>query len=122
MLVILPPDKLLPSRSSESDEATSAVLHILTKQANRERTYRNTLLFLAAKTDADPRPERFRLQSIWRGSLLSQGERRIENLEGERYKQARSKPREKQVSRSVALIPKAYRWAIAPKQLRRTTY
>ena len=114
-LVILPPDRLLPNRSSESDEATAAALHILTKHANRERTYRNTLLFLAAKTDAirdlrDPIAKYL----AWRS--ITQGERRIENLEGERFKQAQASLRK--AGESIrSLIPKAYRWAIAPTQL-----
>ena len=121
-LVILPPDKLLPSRSSETDEATSAALHILTRCANKERTYRNTLLFLAAKTDAirdlrDPIAKHLAWKSI------TQGERRIENLEGERFKQAQASLRK--AGESIrSLIPKAYRWAIAPIQLdaHRTEY
>ena len=114
-LVILPPDKLLPSRSSETDEATPAALHILTRYANKERTYRNTLLFLVAKIDAirdlkDPIAKHLAWQSI------TQGERRIENLEGERYKQARASLNK--ASESIrSLIPRAYRWAIAPAQV-----
>lgn len=121
-LIILPPDKLLPSRSAESDEATSAALYILTKQGNRERTHRNTLLFLAAKTDAirdlrDPVAKYL----AWRS--ITQGDRSIEILEGERYKQARTSLGK--AGESVrSLIPKAYRWAIAPVQLNaeRTEY
>ena len=114
-LVILPPDKLLPSRSSETDEATPAALHILMSYGNRKRTHRNTLLFLTAKTDAirdlrDPIAKRLAWESI------TQGERRIENLEGERYKQAQASLRK--AGESIrSLIPKAYRWAIAPAQL-----
>ena len=113
-LVILPPDKLLPSRSSENDEATPTAHHILTKHANKERTYRNTLLFLTAKTDAirdlrDPIAKYIAWKSI------TEGERRIENLEGERYKQAKASLRK--AGESIRnLLPKAYRWAIAPTQ------
>ena len=114
-LVILPPDKLLPYRTSESDEATPAARHILTKQAGKERTYRNTLLFLAAKTDPVRDLKNAIAQSIaW--NSITQGERSIENLEGERYKQARASLNK--ASESIrSLIPKAYRWAIAPAQL-----
>lgn len=114
-LVILPPDKLLPSRSSETDEATQTALDILTRYANRKRTYRNTLLFLTAKTDAirdlkDPVAKYLAWQSIMHG------DRSIEGLEGERYKQAQASLRK--ASESIrSLIPKAYRWAIAPAQL-----
>lgn len=115
-VVILPPDKLLPSRSSEKNgEAISAAEHILTKHANRERTYRNTLLFLAAKTDAirdlrDPIAKYL----AWRS--ITQGDRRIDPLEDERFKQAQASLRK--AGESIrSLIPKAYRWAIAPAQL-----
>ena len=121
-LVILPPDKLLPSRSAETDEAKPAALHILTRHENKERTYRNTLLFLTAKTDAirdlrDPIAKHLAWKSI------TQGERRIENLEGERYKQAQASLRK--AGESIrSLLPKAYRWAIAPNQsdAQRTEY
>ena len=121
-MVILPPDKLLPSRSSETDEAKSRARQILTRHANNERTYRNTLLFLAAKTDAirdlrDPIAKHLAWKSI------TQGERRIENLEGERYKQAQASLRK--AGESIrSLLPKAYRWAIAPNQsdAQRTEY
>ena len=113
-LVILPPDKLLPSRASETDEATPAALHILTTLANRERTYRNTLLFLMAKTDAI-RDLKVPVAKYLAWKSIMQGERRIENLEGERYKQAQASLRK--ASESIrSLIPKAYRWAIAPEQ------
>ena len=121
-LVILPPDKLLPSRSSESDEATPAALHILTKQANKERTYRNTLIFLTAKTDAI-RDLKDSIAKYLAWKSITQGERRIENLEGERYKQAQASLRN--AGESIrSLIPKAYRWVIAPAQLnaQRTEY
>lgn len=114
-LVILPPDKLLPSRSSETDEATPAALHVLTSYANRKRTYRNALLFLTAKTDAirdlkNPIAKYLAWQSIM------EGDRRIENLEGERYKQAQASVRK--AGESIrSLLPKAYRWVIAPAQL-----
>ena len=113
-LVILSPDKLLPSRSSENDEATPAALHIITKLANRERTYRNTLLFLTAKTDA-VRDLKDSIAKYLAWNSIIQGDRRIENLEGERYKQAQASLRKE--GKSIrSLIPKAYRWAIAPAQ------
>ena len=121
-LVILPPDKLLPARSSEDNEAESAAKHILKKCANKERTYRNTILFLTAKTDAirdlrDPIAKSLAWKSI------TEGERRIEPLKGERYKQAQASLRK--AGESVrALLPKAYRWVLAPIQsdAQRTEY
>ena len=114
-LVILPPDKLLPSRSSETDEAIPAALHILKHRASGERIHRNTLLFLGSKTD-DMRD----LQSYTREYLawksITQGERRIQNLKDERLSQAQANLR-KADETVRRIIPKAYRFAIAPTQL-----
>jgi predicted AAA+ superfamily ATPase len=114
-LVILPPDKLLPSRSSETDEAIPAALHILKHRASGERTHRNTLLFLGSKTD-DMRD----LQSYTREHLawksITQGERRIQNLKDERLSQAQANLR-KADETVRRIIPKAYRFAMAPTQL-----
>ena len=114
-LVILPPDKLLPSRSSETDEAIPTALHILKHRASGERTHRNTLLFLGSKTD-DMRD----LQSYTREYLawksITQGERRIQNLKDERLSQAQANLR-KADETVRRIIPKAYRFAMAPTQL-----
>ena len=114
-LVILPPDKLLPSRAAEDDEATPAALHILTQCANAERTHRNTLLFLTAKTD-DVRTLRIHSRDYLAWESILSGERRIQNLAGERLRQAQGSLRKaEELVRST--IPKTYRWAIAPAQL-----
>ena len=114
-LVILPPNKLLPSRSAETDEAIPAALHILKHRAGGERTHRNTLLFLGSKTD-DMRD----LQSYTREYLawksITQGERRIQNLKDERLTQAQANLR-KADETVRRIIPKAYRFAMAPTQL-----
>ncbi len=114
-LIILPPNKSLPSRASETDEATPTALQILTHRADVERTHRNVLLFLTAKTDGIRA-----LKNIVRNSLswksIIHGERRIQNLTGERLKQAQAGVRkaDEEIRRT---IPKTYRWAIAPAQL-----
>ena len=114
-LVILPPDKLLPTRSSETDEATPAAQHILTQRDGASRTYKNTLLFLTAKTDAiRDLKEHIRDFLAWKS--ITEGERRIQNLTGERLSQAQA-GRRKAGESIRSTIPKAYRWAIAPKQL-----
>lgn len=114
-LVLLHPEKSLPSRAAESDEATPAALHILTQRANAERIHRNTLLFLTAKADAIRDLKNYTREYLAWQSIM-QGEHRIENLEGERYKQAQASLRKTgEAIRST--IPKAYRWAIAPAQL-----
>lgn len=114
-LVILPPDKLLPSRAAESDDATPTALHILRQCANAERTHRNTLLFLTAKTD-DIRTLKIHARDYLAWESILSGERRVQNLAGERLQQAQaSLRRAEELIRST--IPKAYRWAIAPAQL-----
>ena len=114
-LVILPPDKLLPSRSAENDEATPAAQHILRHRGTAERTYRNTLLFLTAKSDPIRELKNYvREYLAWQS--ITQGARRIQNLTGDRLSQAQTSLRKAgEAIRST--IPKAYRWAIAPAQL-----
>ena len=114
-LVILPPDKLLPSRATEGDDATSIALRILKQCANAERTHRNTLLFLTAKTD-DIRTLRIHSRDYLAWASILSGERRVQNLVGERLRQAQASLRtaEELIRRT---IPKTYRWAIAPAQL-----
>ena len=114
-LVILPPDKLLPSRSAETDEATPVALDILKHRASGERTYRNTLLFLAAKTD-DMRDLKTQAREYLAWKSITQGERRIQNLKDERFNQAQASLR-KAGEAVRRMLPKAYRFAIAPAQL-----
>ena len=51
--VILPPQVSLPSREKEEDTALATTLNILTYSADdeRQRTFRNTLLFITARRD-----------------------------------------------------------------------
>lgn len=114
-LVILPLDKLLPSRSAETDEATPAALHILKHRASGERTYRNALLFLASKTD-DMRDLKAHTREYLAWKSITQGERRIQNLKDERLNQAQASLR-KTDETVRRMLPKAYRFAIAPAQL-----
>ncbi len=114
-LVILPPDKLLPSRSAETDEAIPAALHVLKHRASGERTYRNTLLFLASKTD-DMRDLKGSTREYLAWKSITEGERRIQHLKDERLSQARANLR-KASEATRRMIPKAYRSAIAPAQL-----
>ena len=114
-LVILPPDKLLPSRAAETDEATPAALRILKHRVSGERMYRNTLLFLASKTD-DMRDLKGYTREYLAWRSITQGERRIQNLKDERLKQAQASLR-KAGEAIRRTIPKVYRFAIAPAQL-----
>ncbi len=114
-LVILSPDKLLSSRSAETDEATPKALRILKHRPNGERIYRNTLLFLAAKTD-DMRDLKGHAREYLAWKSITQGERRVQNLKDERLAQAQASLRK--ASEAIRrTVPKAYRSAIAPAQL-----
>ena len=113
-LIILPPDKLRPSRSAETDEAIPAALHILKHRANGERIHRNTLLFLASKTD-DMRDLKGAAQEYLAWKSITQGDRRIQDLKDERLSQAQASLR-KAGENVRRMIPKAYRSAIAPAQ------
>ena len=53
-LVIIPPNKRLPSRSQESDEATPAIMDMLRNRGDAARVRKNTLLFLCARRDGNP--------------------------------------------------------------------
>ena len=50
-LIILPPDKALPNRSRENDEAAAAAQNILLNRGDAPRIHRNALLFLAGRND-----------------------------------------------------------------------
>ena len=113
-LVILPPDKCLPSRAQESDEATSAIMDILRNCGDASRVRKNTLLFLAARRDEVRGLDRaVRAYLAWQ-SIVSGG-RRIENLQDDRGRQAHESVR--RAEREVrTMLVNAYRWAIAPNQ------
>ncbi len=114
-LVILPPDKLLRSRSAETDEATSAAERILKQHTTGKRVYQNTPLFLASKTD-DMRDLKSYTREYLAWHSITQGDQRIRGLKDERLRQAQASLRkaEEAVRRT---IPKAWRFAIAPAQL-----
>ncbi len=114
-LIILHPNNALPSRAAETDTATKTALNMLQHHGNTERINRNTLLFLAAKTD-EIRTLRNSVRNAIAWKSITQGERRIQKLTGERLKQAQAEIRkaDEEIRRA---IPKAYRWAIAPTQL-----
>ena len=114
-LVILPPDKVLPTKKGESDTATPAALHILKQQANATRTNRNTLVFLAARKN-EINTLRSYVREFLAWESITEGDRKIPKLTGERQKQA-IVSRQKAGESMRQAIPKAYNWAIAPAQL-----
>ena len=115
-LVILPPDKTLNSRARDSDEATPIAerfLHFCGDETTRRR-YRNTILFLAAKReDMNTFKRSIRPYLAWH-SIIN-GERRIQNLKGDRRRQATASLTTAGRELGNALV-KAYRWAFAPTQ------
>ena len=113
-LVILPPDKALPNRSRENDEAAAAAQDILLNRGDAPRIHRNGLLFLTARND-EIRTLRSSARTYLAWHSILNGERSIENLTGDRYSQAINSLRSAERQLSEALV-RAYRWAMAPSQ------
>ena len=113
-LVILPPDKPLPSRSSEHDDATPEALHILQNRGDASRIRRNTLIFLTARND-EIRTLRNAVRQYLAWHSIVNGANRLENLSGDRLRQAQNSIRTAGSEIRTALVS-AYRWAMAPVQ------
>ena len=113
-LVILPPSKFLPTRSSDNDEATPATQDILLNRGDAPRIRRNALLFLTAKND-EIRALRNIVRTYLAWDSILNGERRLENLTGNRRSQAVNGLRSAERQLSETLV-RAYRWAMAPSQ------
>ena len=113
-LVILPPGKALPTRSSEENTAEEAALDILLNRGDAPRARRNTLVFLAAKTD-DLRALRHSVRSYLAWDSIVNGDRRIENLVGTRMRQARDSLGRAEAETAAGIV-RSYRWALAPVQ------
>ena len=115
-LVILPPDKTLNSRANESDDATP-MAELLLRHCGDETTrrrYKNTLIFLTAKRD-EIRALRSTIRPYLAWHSIINGERSIQNLKGDRQRQARASLTTAESEVRNGLI-KAYRWALAPTQ------
>ena len=113
-LVVLPPNRTLPSRSAEENTAEAAALDILLNRGDAPRVRRNTLLFLAARTD-DLRAVRRSVRSYLAWDSIINGDRRIENLSGGRLGQARGS-QSRADAEIVAGVIRSYRWTLAPVQ------
>ncbi len=113
-LVVLPPALSLPSRSSESDDASPEALKILHQRGDAPRVRRNTLLFLAARRD-EVRNLRNAVRRYLAWHSIVNGETRIQNLTGDRLGQARSAVSNADREVMNELV-RAYRWALAPFQ------
>lgn len=112
-LVILPPDKSLPSRSQEENDAEVWAQEILRNRGEAGRVRRNTLLFLTAKKD-EVRSLREAVRKYLAWHSILNGDRRL-TLQGERASTAQANLRGAESEMRNALTD-AYRWALAPAQ------
>ena len=113
-LVIFSPDKALPNRSRENDEAAAAAQDILLNRGDALRIHRNALLFLAARND-EIRSLRSSAKTYLAWHSILNGDRRVANLTGDRLNQASSSLRGADRQLSEALV-RAYRWVMVPSQ------
>ena len=118
-LVILPPDKAINSRSSESNDAEVEAKWALLITANDgNRIHRNTVLFLTTKRD-DARILRQAVRNFLAWHSVTQvrngDDRRITGLTGERASQANTGLRNADAAVRAALVS-AYKWGLAPSQ------
>ena len=117
--VILHPQVSLPSREKEIDTAQDTALKILTYSADdeRPRTFRNTLLFIAARRD-DIRELRNLVKNYLAWNSIMNGDdlhSPLNNLTGTRLDQTKENLESAEDAVTAALF-KAYRWALAPTQ------
>ena len=117
--VILHPQVSLPSREKEIDTARATALKILTYSADdeRPRTFRNTLLFIAARRD-DIRELRNLVKNYLAWNSIMNGDdlhSALNNLTGTRLDQTKENLESSEDAVTAALF-KAYRWALAPTQ------
>ena len=117
--VILHPQASLPSREKETDIASNTARNILTYSADdeRQRTFRNTLLFIAARQDNIRELRNFvknylAWNSIMNGDILHGA---LTNLEGARLDQTTENLESAEDAVTTAIF-KAYRWTLTPTQ------
>ena len=116
---MLPPHASLPSRGKENDLARTAALQILTYAADEDghRSFRNTLLFIAARRD-DIRDLKNLVKNYLAWNSIMNGDAHhgaLSNLEGARLDQTKGNLETAEDAVTSALF-KAYRWALAPSQ------
>ena len=117
--VILPPQVSLPSREKETDTASDTALKILTHNTDdeRQRTFRNTLLFIAARRD-DIRELKNLVKNYLAWHSIMNGDERhsaLSTLEGARLDQTNENLESAEDTVTAALF-KAYRWGLVPSQ------
>ena len=117
--VILHPQASLPSREKEIDTALQTALKILTYSTDdeRPRTFRNALLFIAARRD-DIRDLRNLVKNYlaW-NSIINGDDLRgaVSDLTGARLDQTKENL-ESTDDAVTSILFKAYRWGLAPSQ------
>ena len=117
--VILHPQASLPSREKEVDTAQDTALNILRYSTNDaiQRTFRNTLLFIAARRD-DIRDLRNLVKNYLAWNSITNGDdlhSALGNLTGTRRDQTTENLESAEDTVTSALF-KAYRWGIVPSQ------
>ena len=125
--VILHPKESLPSREKEDDTAREMALNILRYSTDDaiQRTFRNTLLFIAARRD-DIRDLRNLVKNYLAWNSIMNGDdlhSALSNLTDARRDQTTENLESAEDAVASALF-KAYRWALAPSQAdpRRNAY
>ena len=113
-LVILPMSKPMPTRSQERDSAREEALEILRNRGEAGRSKKNTLLFLAAKSD-DVRKLRNKTRRFLAWTSILEGEGRVANLTDDRRTQAQTAKANAGRAMNAALAS-AYRWLLVPFQ------
>lgn len=117
--VILPPQASLPSRDKEANTARDTALEILRYSGDnaQDRTFRNTLLFIAARRD-DIRDLKNLVKNYLAWNSIMTGDDlhgALSDLTGERRDQTTGNLESAEDAVTTALL-KAYRWALAPTQ------
>ena len=117
--IILHPQASLPRLKKEDDRARSTALNILTYRANDEqqRTFRNTLLFIAARRDNIRELRNLVKNYLAWHSIINGDERHssLSTLEGARLDQTQENLESAEDTVAAALF-KAYRWGLVPSQ------
>ena len=117
-LAVLSPSESIPSRAAENDEATEAALKILTTRGDGSpRSFRNMIVFLAAKNDSIRELRRWTGQylaweSIVNGNAHAQ---KMPGLKDDRLTEAKARLKDNKNKTEDALI-RAYQTALHPIQ------
>ena len=115
-MVVLSPESALPSRSAEENSARAAIRDFITARgAGAPRIAKNTLVFLASRSD-EIRGLRRAARRLHAWDSILNGERRVPNLVGDRRAQASSSLRIARRDMDAGLV-RAYKWAVSPNQL-----